>query len=185
MRPFALSTIVGALPCFLVLASVALGQSTNRLRFLGSASSAEGELSQRGGAGGSAAISWRIAGEEHRVSLRSEVGMHVFRSARTTGPTSVSITSTTPYFPSVALLAYSKPILPRIGAYGLVGPAAFGSYGPIVWGVGGIAGIGVRPATSRIGLEGRISAARVPNPDVGPKRFFDARIVSVGITLSR
>jgi hypothetical protein len=90
----------------------------------------------------------------------------------------------TPYFPSVGLFVQTKPIWGALGAYGLAGPAAFGSYGPQVWGLGGVAGVGMRPRGHRVGIEARISAARIPDPDPGAK-YFDARFVSVGLTFSK
>ena len=75
-------------------APTASGQSSPRWMILSSVSSAEGELSQRGGNGGSGGISLRIVDEKRRIVLRTELSLHVFRSARTDRPNPV--TSTTP-----------------------------------------------------------------------------------------
>jgi hypothetical protein len=166
----------------LLTAPNASGQSSPRWMILSSVSSAGGELSERGSNGGSGGISLRVVDEKRKIALRTELSLHVFRSSRSDRPSPV--TSATPYFPAISLLAYSRPATRRLGIYGLAGPAALGSYGPTVWGLGAVVGVGARPSPGRFGLEGRVSAARVPNPDIGPKRFFDARFLSLGMTFT-
>jgi hypothetical protein len=168
----------------LALASIeAQSPPTPRFTVSTSISNASGDLALRGVQGGSVSVAWRLGDARRKIFLQPEAGVHVFR--RLASADQRGFTSLTPYLPAMGLLVHVRQTPGRIGIYGLAGPVALGSYGPIVWGLGGTAGVGVRPRGGRLGIEGRITGARVPSPEPGFTKFFDARFVSLGATLRR